>query len=216
MGVAERRQREKHERRCCILDAAARVFLAKGLAAATMDEIAHQAEVSKGTLYLYFKGKDELYLTTALRGLGMLVSLFEEAVSSGGTGLERVERLLRAHARFALENRDLFRIATSWITTDYSISDEAEQFSEYKAMVAKMFQHGVESIQLGQRDGTIRPELSPGKTSIQLWGATLGVLMLELNSSELSRRMPAPLELDALAASFAELALRAIRLETPA
>ena len=57
MGVAERRQREKEERRSCIVAAAEAVFLEKGLDVATMDEIAARAEVSKGTLYLYFKEK---------------------------------------------------------------------------------------------------------------------------------------------------------------
>ncbi len=211
MGVAERREREKAERRCCILDAAERVFLAKGLAAATMDEIAQQAEVSKGTLYLYFKGKDELYLTIAMRALGELVQRFEAAVQHGGSGFERVERLLREQCSFALEHPDRFRIATSWLTSDYSVSDDSPRFGEYKALVAQMFTRGVESIELGKSDGTLRSDLVAPRVAMQLWGSMVGVLMLRLNASEVTRRMPAPVDVDVIVPSYVELTLNAIR-----
>jgi AcrR family transcriptional regulator len=211
MGVAERREREKAERRCAILDAAEHVFLKKGLAAATMDEIAQQAEVSKGTLYLYFKGKDELYLTIALRALSEMVQVFEDVVARGGTGLERLERLMRAHCTFALEHGDRFRIATSWLTSDYSVSDESPQFGEYKALVAKLFERGVESIEIGKEDGTLRPDLDSARLAMQLWGGALGVLMLRLNAPEVARRMPAPIDVDALVPTYVDLVLCAIR-----
>lgn len=211
MGVAERRQREKEERRCCILDAAERVFLGKGLAAATMDEIAQEAEVSKGTLYLYFKGKDELYLTIALRALGEHVRLFDEAVQKGGTGAERLERLMRAQARYALEHRDRFRIGTSWIGSDYSVGDGSPQFAEYRALVERLFKSGVDAIELGKRDGSLQPDLDAPLLAVQLWGASVGLLMLQLNAPEVSRRFPQPLDVDALVPSFVELMMQAIR-----
>jgi len=211
MGVAERREREKAERRCCILDAAERVFLTKGLAAATMDEIAHEAEVSKGTLYLYFKGKDELYLTIAQRALAEIVQLFEDAVARGGTGLERVERLMRAHCSFALEHGDRFRIATSWITSDYSVADDSPGFGEYKALAGKMFHRAIEAIELGKSDGTLRPDLDASRLAMQLWGSTLGVLMLKLNAPEVARRMPQPIDVESLVPTFVDLALLAIK-----
>ena len=211
MGVAERRQREKEERRGCILDAAERVFLEKGLAAATMDEIAHEAEVSKGTLYLYFKGKDELYLTIALRALGELVRLFDEAVALGGTGSERLERLVRAQARYATEHRNRFRIGTSWLSSDYSVSDASPQFAEYRGLVGRLFRGAVEAIELGKADGSLRPDLDAPELAVQLWGASVGLLMLQLNAPEVSRRFPAPFDFDRLVPSFVELILGAIR-----
>lgn len=211
MGVAERRQREKEERRCCILDAAERVFLEKGLAAATMDEIAQEAEVSKGTLYLYFKGKDELYLTIALRALGELVRLFDEAVSHGGSGAERIERLIRAQARYATEHRNRFRIGTSWLSSDYSVSDASPQFADYRALVGRLFRGAVEAIELGKADGSLRSDLDAPELAVQLWGATVGLLMLQLNAPEVSRRFPQPFDFERLVPSFVDLILRAVR-----
>ncbi|MDL1893205.1 helix-turn-helix transcriptional regulator, partial [Sphingobacteriales bacterium CHB3] len=52
MGIIERKEREKEQRREEIVTAAEKIFFEKGLAIATMDEIAEAAELSKGTLYL--------------------------------------------------------------------------------------------------------------------------------------------------------------------
>ena len=57
------KEQRREERRQQILDAAEKVFFSKGVAAATMDEVAAEAELSKGTLYLYFKSKDEIILS---------------------------------------------------------------------------------------------------------------------------------------------------------
>ncbi len=213
MGAAERRVREKEERRSSILDAAERVFLHKGLTASTMDEIAHEAEVSKGTLYLYFKGKDELYLTIAIRTLSEMVHRFEATAAGPGTGLDRLRRLTLAHAAFALENHDRFRVATSWLTTGYTVVDDSPLFDEYKALIAQLFRYGVEAIEGGKRDGSVREDVSSAELAMQVWGATLGVLMIRMSSSEVLRRMPRPIDMDALVPSFLDLVLGAIARE---
>ena len=74
MGVEERKEREKQARREAIMESAREIFFAKGFNAATMDEIAHKAELSKGALYLYFAGKEELYVSVMSEGLSILFS----------------------------------------------------------------------------------------------------------------------------------------------
>ena len=67
MGIQERKQRERERRRQQIIVAAKRVFSEKGYSKSTMEDIAREAELSPGTLYLYFKNKDELYASLSLR-----------------------------------------------------------------------------------------------------------------------------------------------------
>lgn len=62
MGIKERRERERSERRDTILQAAVRVYMEEGYHATTMDKIAETAELSRATLYLYFKTKDEIFV----------------------------------------------------------------------------------------------------------------------------------------------------------
>ena len=72
MGIQERKEREKGRRRQQIMIAAKRVFSLKGFNKATMEDIANEAELSPGTLYLYFKNKDELCASLSLRILQYL------------------------------------------------------------------------------------------------------------------------------------------------
>ena len=67
MGIQERKEREKERRRQQIIVAAKRIFSAKGFNKATMEDIAKEAEISPGTIYLYFKNKDELYASLSIR-----------------------------------------------------------------------------------------------------------------------------------------------------
>jgi len=60
MGVSERRERERHERTQRILEAALRVFAREGLRPATIESIAGEAQLGKGTIYYYFSSKEAL------------------------------------------------------------------------------------------------------------------------------------------------------------
>jgi len=77
MGIRERKEREKERRRQQIIVAAKRVFSEKGFNKATMEDIANEAELSPGTLYLYFKNKEELYASLSLRILQYLLIRLE-------------------------------------------------------------------------------------------------------------------------------------------
>jgi len=77
MGIRERKEREKERRRQQIMVAPKRVFSLKGFNRATMEDIAKEAELSPGTLYLYFKNKEELYASLSLRILQYLLMRIE-------------------------------------------------------------------------------------------------------------------------------------------
>ena len=62
MGIKERRAREKNQRRDSILEAAIKVYDQEGYHAITMEKIAETAELSRATLYLHFKTKDEIFI----------------------------------------------------------------------------------------------------------------------------------------------------------
>ena len=77
MGIQERKEREKERRRQQIMVAAKRIFANKGFGRATMEDIANEAELSPGTLYLYFRSKDELCVSLSLRVLEYLLIRME-------------------------------------------------------------------------------------------------------------------------------------------
>jgi len=72
MGIQDRREREKKQRRNQIIVGDRKVFHKKGFTKATMKNIAKEAELGFGTLYFYFKSKEELYAALSLRVLNYL------------------------------------------------------------------------------------------------------------------------------------------------
>ncbi len=84
--VKRRKEREKQQRAQSILDAATKVFLAKGYAKTTMDDIALEAEITKPTIYQYFETKEQLYFSLMapfIEELGSRIEKIEKKVLEG-------------------------------------------------------------------------------------------------------------------------------------
>lgn len=213
MGVAARRQREKEERRAAILCAAEKVFVSKGVDLATMDDIAHEAELSKGTLYLYFDSKDELYLEIAVRAVTDLLVGFEQAEAAGTTGFDKLAGMIHAYVDFGTEHANRFRVAVGWMTSDPGPAGGGDRFTEFKRLIGRLYSLAEGAIELGKRDGSLLPDLDTPTLFAHLWGSSLGVLGLQLNAPQVMRRMPAKVQLEHIAPSFVDLILRAIATE---
>jgi len=161
MDAAARRQREKLERRYQIMDAAERVFLQTGVEHATMDHIARAANVSKGSLYLYFKDRDDLYLSIAQRAMDDLIER-EEAVQeqmAGASGADWFEAGLRCYVQYALEYQNRFRVAMSWLFAEEPLHERSSAYIDYQFGVSRAFQFGIEAHELGKLDSSVRPDL---------------------------------------------------------
>lgn len=93
-----------------IQDAAMRVIARKGMAAATMQEIAEEAGVAKGTIYLYFRDRDELVEKTFETAITLLITRLEAAMLSEKPFREKMRDALGAKIAFFNENREFFRL----------------------------------------------------------------------------------------------------------
>jgi AcrR family transcriptional regulator len=90
MGIYERKLREKEQRKNDIIDAARKIFSNKGFRAATVEEIAFEAELSPGTLYLYFKNKEELHTTLSIEILKHLADKIQKVVNQDVSVEEKI------------------------------------------------------------------------------------------------------------------------------
>ncbi len=97
MGTTERREREKQRRREDILTTAQALFFDKGFRDTTIDDIARAAELSRGTIYLYFEGKEEIYATVMEEGLDILHGMIRESYR---TDQDPLANLLAGHDAF--------------------------------------------------------------------------------------------------------------------
>jgi TetR/AcrR family transcriptional regulator len=179
MSITDRREREKQMRRESIIDAAEKLFFAKGIAPTTMDEIAEAAELSKGTIYIYFKSKEEIFLAIMSRSINVLKSLFIKAFDSTSAGLEKVKAMGQAiftfHKQYPhyfqtmIHHRDNFPIEIDCCDPAVEILiRDGESLSRLS----------IEAIQAGIDDGTIRPEVDPKKAALALYSMVLGLIHL--------------------------------------
>lgn len=112
VGTSGRREREKAKRREDILQAARDVFFSEGFSRATIDGVAARAEVSKGTVYLYFESKGAILAHLVLEGLDILSQQLQTAYAPRQdlTADERVRRLAHAYLKFSKTHPHYFRL----------------------------------------------------------------------------------------------------------
>jgi AcrR family transcriptional regulator len=96
-----------------IQEATMRVISRKGMAAATMQEIAEEAGVAKGTIYLYFRDRDELVEKTFESAMQELMGQIDEALAKDVPFEQRMRAVTEAQLAFFSKNREFFRLYLS-------------------------------------------------------------------------------------------------------
>ncbi len=179
MSIIDRREREKQMRRESIIDAAEKMFFAKGIAASTVDEIAEASELSKGTVYLYFKTKEELYMAIVERCMHQLIDMFHEAVGSAESGLEKVKAL--GKAMFAYYEKCPCHFSALFYHHE-NVPMELDLDDPHLVPLVEdmntMAEVSFEAIRIGVADGTIRPDLDPKKASFAIYSMVLGLIRM--------------------------------------
>ncbi|MEA3487428.1 MAG: TetR/AcrR family transcriptional regulator, partial [Thermodesulfobacteriota bacterium] len=117
MGSIERRHREKEQRRKQILNTARELLFRKGIDATSMNQIARNAELSVGTLYLYFKNKESLFAALQEEGLDLLYTKIREESEKGSTPREKLEKIALAYMDFSEEHRKYFDIMNYFLSS---------------------------------------------------------------------------------------------------
>ncbi len=178
MGIIERRVREREQRHNDIVDAAEKVFFSGGLEHATMDDVAREAELSKGTLYLYFKSKEELYLAIHLRGNSILKNMFEKAVARFDRGIEKVRSIGQAYMEFYQKYPDYFHAMIYYESRVFDYQDQNSIAIQCVEMGKSTLEILIDAIEFGIKDGTIRSDIDSKKTAISLWGQSTGIIQI--------------------------------------
>ncbi len=177
MGILERKEREKGHRREEILDAAQHVFFEKGLYVATMDEIAEKAELSKGTLYLYYKSKEDLYLAVMMRGMEILRDMFTEVANSGESAAKMLLALGDAYVSYFSNHREYFRMVHFLQTPQFHKLVTDDMKKSCGALNRHVWDLVNRILQRGIDDGILRKDLNPVEVGIILWSSATALLL---------------------------------------
>jgi TetR/AcrR family fatty acid metabolism transcriptional regulator len=139
---------DKHQR---ILDAAVKVFAQKGFFQSKVSEIAREAGVADGTVYLYFKNKDDLLISIFEEKMRDVITQFRSAISREKDARSRFKTLIRMHLASFQADPDLAAVL------QVELRQSSRFMREYKKTELKRYLDIIgEIVEQGQKEGVFR------------------------------------------------------------
>jgi len=170
-SAAERPARggDKRQR---ILDAAVRVFAKKGFYATRVSEVAKAAGVADGTIYLYFKSKDELLVSLFEDRVERLLAFLQTELPATAGASEKLRRIIELQLGLLEGERDLAEVVTVILRQSTKLMKEyaAPKFTAYLDAIASV-------VADGQASGELRGDVSPHLAARAIFGALDGITM---------------------------------------
>lgn len=165
---SQRKQREYEARREEILSAAERKFSENGFFKTSMAEIAEAAQFAMGTVYRFFKSKEDIYISLVEAKIEELLRLLDEAIQGPASAQEKLRAVVQVKLAFADQNRAFFRIYVSeWSGFEWTMKS---------AFGERVWKHYLAQINLvanvvreGMKNGEFR-KVHPKDTSLAFHG----------------------------------------------
>jgi len=153
---------DKHKR---ILDAAISVFARNGFYNSKVAEIAKEAKVADGTIYLYFKNKDDILIKLFEDKMNEMIGALTTALEGVTDPIEKIRVYIRSHFAMVAANPDLMEVITVELrqSTKFMKEYANEQFNRYLKILSDMIREGKDK-------GLIRDDISPGIQKRALFG----------------------------------------------
>lgn len=173
MSLKERREREKIEKRKQILDAARSLLFEKGLNATSMNQIAKQAEIGVGTIYFYYKSKEELFAELQAEGLELLYSKTKKACDKEPEFAGKLNNAAQVFFKFSKENKDYYDIINYFLSAPEqiftpSLKDQVDQHGDKViSLVENILVEGIKS-------GAFK-KIDSRRYSIMFWATLYGL-----------------------------------------
>ncbi|MDY6915111.1 MAG: TetR/AcrR family transcriptional regulator [Candidatus Cloacimonadota bacterium] len=182
MAIADRKERERKQREQTILSAAEDIFLSKGYDHSTMEDIAQKAELSKGTLYLYFQNKNELCMAITINCLKVLQNKINNIFQQKINGIQKFLLLPKVYQDFQKNHSRYFKGLLTHQFHRYDCPNDGKIFQKWLAENNKINQSIVCILEEGISDGSIKPNIDKHKMAVLIWGEQNGILLSSLFS----------------------------------
>ena len=154
---------DKHEK---IIQAAIRVFARNGFYNSKIAEIAKEANVADGTIYLYFNNKYDILITIFEEEIGKIIARVKQEMSRIEDPREKLVRFAQIHLSLVEENRDLAEVIQVELRQSSKFMKEYrnKKFAEYLNIISQI-------VRQGQADGIFREDVMPGIFKRAFFGA---------------------------------------------
>ena len=188
MGLEERRKREKENRKSAILKAARKLFFDKGFKNVTVESIAKKAELSKGSVYLYFRSKEDIYTQILLSDIDKFHKVIANLMHEGQSSSAMLMALANTYADFFMNDRELFRIMMNYMLN----IDHMNLPEEIDHLIVKATNKTIDIIEeifmIGVRSGEFPPYIDLRQKRNAIWGLLNGTISLHLFTGTEERR----------------------------
>lgn len=173
MAIEDRKYREKQQRYNSILDAAEKIMQLNGVSNLNMDLVAKETELAKGTLYLYFKSKEEILAALSIKSRNLLLTHFKTSTENIDNPIEQLKAI--AHASFDFFKKHPFYFELIAI---YEVINKLENTEEIQQSVNNLvyFVNGI-AIKAKEQN-LLNPNIEPMQYTFCLWGVLMGMTQL--------------------------------------
>ena len=167
----ERREQSTEQ----VLAAALQLFVSRGYAATSIDDIAGVASLTKGAVYFYFKGKSALLLELLAQSTMLYEGIFERMQDSGSTAAEQLEIFVDWAARVGARNNELLLLPILMSLEFYGQDKAVEK--ELNRLYDQYHEEMERVVRLGQERGEFDESLAPREEAAVLVAFTDGMLL---------------------------------------
>ncbi len=174
MGVKERRALEKQMRRNQILDAARKLLFSLGIENVSISKISKEAQLGVGTIYFYYKNKEDIFIALQEEGLAFLFSTVQQIQGKQLNPREKLKEVSIAYYNFSQNQQEYFNIINYFLSSPRVFFQE-EQKKLIDMSGTKLLMVIENIIIEGVKDGVFIEE-DPRKFSILFWGTIHGLI----------------------------------------
>ncbi|MFZ1981307.1 MAG: TetR/AcrR family transcriptional regulator [Smithella sp.] len=193
MNLEEKRRKKKEKgkesRRNTILKAARRLFLDRGFKAVTVDSIAAKSEVSKGSIYLCFDSKEEIYTQILIADNIALNERIRNFTSIEASASQLLQEFSRIYVDYFLNDKELFRILMTFMMQTGQMHLTDKQSNELIRSTNENIKPISEIIQKGIDSGEFFPIKNIRQIQNAIWGMLNGIISLYLFTGNPIKRM---------------------------
>jgi AcrR family transcriptional regulator len=157
MGITERKEREKAERKTLIMDCARELIITMGAKEVSMTDIARKAELSKATLYLYFPSKELLFSELSEKEQEKFIARFQSRLTPNLSAMETIHLFWKSYAEIYRDSDDrlIFFNMRHYVGEDFLfLSDSSKSSFVIYTMLEEIIRKGVS-------EGTMDPNVDP-------------------------------------------------------
>jgi AcrR family transcriptional regulator len=188
LSSEERRRKEKENRKNAILKAARKLFFERGFKSVTVDLIAAKAEVSKGSIYLYFDSKEEIYTQILISANIERHREIESFAKREGTAGDLLLTFAKEYIQFFFENKELFRILMTFMLHADNMNLTEDQNTQLIHTTNENIRVISEILQKGVEAGEFVPEFDIRQAQNAIWGLLNGIMSLYIYTGAPDKR----------------------------